>query len=258
MALKNYSYIGKGPVYAQNRAGGEGLMPIGNVSSLELSADENKIEQQDYTQPGGGLANSVTRISSVTLSMTMLDISPRNLALALRGGVTSEAGGSSVTGETHTAYLGALVAFDFTPDLSDYANTLTVTYDPGGAATTLVENTDYEVTRAGIRILEASATVVDGDTVEVAYDKAPAEIIEALTKTEQEFRLVFDGLNEAQSGKAVTLTVHRFKFSPAQGLGLISDEFAELQIEGDVLIDNSVTGTGISRYFKVAMESDAA
>lgn len=252
MALKNYSYIGKGPIYARERGSSAGFLPVGNVSQLEFAAEENKITQPDYTQPGGGLANSVTRIDSVTASLTVLDISPRNLALAMRGSTRVEVAGS-VTGEQHTAYVGALVPFDHQPDLSDYANTLVVTIDPTGTPTQAAEGTDYEVTRAGVVVLEGGA-ITDGSTIEVAYDKAAADIVEALTAAGAEFEMVFDGLNEAQSGKAVTVRVHRLKFSPAQGLGLIGDEFAELQMSADVLIDNSITGTGISRYFKVAME----
>ena len=252
MALRNYSYSGKGPIYIKERGVPGGFMPIGNCSALAFSAEENRIEQPDYTSEGGGLANSITRIAGVTAGITARYTPPGKLARALAGTITRVAGGTSVTGERHTAYKGALVPFDTQPDISDYANTLTVTMDPDGTPVEAVADVDYEVTRAGIVILE-DGSIADDTEIEVAYDKSPQAIVEALTRSSVEYTLVFDGLNEAQSGKAVTVTAHRVKFSPAQGLGLISDEFGELTMSADILADNAITGTGISRYFKVAM-----
>lgn len=47
--------------------------------------------------------------------MTMTNISPENIALAIRGSVSAITAGT-VTDETHTAYTGGLVQFKFIPD----------------------------------------------------------------------------------------------------------------------------------------------
>lgn len=78
--------------------------------------------------------------------------------------------------------------------------------------------------------------------------------IEALTTGAQTFKLVFEGVNEAATGKKVDVTVHRAKIGAAQGLGFIGDEFAALEITGEVLIDTSIVGTGLSQFFKVEMD----
>ena len=78
--------------------------------------------------------------------------------------------------------------------------------------------------------------------------------IEALTTGAQEFELVFAGLNEAATGKTVTVTVHKAKIGAAQGLGFIGDEFAALEITGEVLIDTSITTPGLSQFFKIEMD----
>ena len=78
--------------------------------------------------------------------------------------------------------------------------------------------------------------------------------IEALTAGAQEFELVFAGLNEAATGKTVTVTVHKAKIGAAQGLGFIGDEFAALEITGEVLIDTSITTAGLSQFFKIEMD----
>lgn len=254
MATQNYSYLGKGPIYAGEVGGA--LLPVGNCSSLQFSVSENKLTQPDYTNPGGGSAASVSRIEEVTGSLTLLDISPKNLSLAYRGTDKEVTGGTSVTDERHTAYPGGLVVLDDTPDISD-TSTITVNLDPDGTPVVLTENTDYEVTRAGIVFLEGSTNVTDasiGHDIGVDYDKADSVVMEALVNAGKEYRLVFDGLNEAQSGKAVTVQAHRVAFSPTQGTSFIGDEFAELPLEFTVLSDQSIAGADISKFFKVSME----
>ena len=78
--------------------------------------------------------------------------------------------------------------------------------------------------------------------------------IEALTTGAQTFKLVFEGVNEAATGKTVNVTVHRAKIGAAQGLGFIGDEFAALEITGEVLIDTSINTAGLSQFFKVEMD----
>ncbi len=78
--------------------------------------------------------------------------------------------------------------------------------------------------------------------------------IEALTTGAQTFEMVFAGVNEAATGKTVTVTVHRAKIGAAQGLGFIGDEFGALEITGEVLIDTSIVGAGLSQFFKIEMD----
>lgn len=251
MAQRNWSFKGRGEVYMEDIEAGGGLMSIGNASQLDIAAEVNQQTQQDFTQPSGGLANSISSLSNVTLSITHLDVSPGNLARALRGTIDQITGGTTVTDERHTANAGALIPFDNTPDITD-TSTITVTLQPDGTATSLSEGTDYEVTRAGIRILDGWSGS-DGDEIGVDYTQTEASVVQALVEAGKEFRLVFDGLNEAQSGKAVTVVVHRAKFSPTSGLSLIGDDFGELPVEGEILSDNSVAA-GDSPFFRVHME----
>ena len=78
--------------------------------------------------------------------------------------------------------------------------------------------------------------------------------IEALTSGAQTFEMVFEGVNEAATGKTVTVTVHRAKIGAAQGLGFIGDDFGALEITGEVLIDTSIVTAGLSQFFKVEMD----
>ncbi|WP_313308771.1 hypothetical protein [Stutzerimonas nitrititolerans] len=93
-------------------------------------------------------------------------------------------------------------------------------------------------------VLFGTATEADGKAT-----------IEALTTGAQTFEMVFAGINEAATGKTVTVTVHRAKIGAAQGLGFIGDEFAALEITGEVLIDTSITTAGLSQFFKIEMDT---
>lgn len=98
------------------------LAPIGNVSALSLAVSEDTKELLDYTSAGGGTQNKIIRIKSIDASLTLHDISPDNLAIALRG-TAGAVTAATVTDEPHTAYTDGLVQFDFIPDT---AQTITV------------------------------------------------------------------------------------------------------------------------------------
>jgi|SRR5690554_822125 len=77
--------------------------------------------------------------------------------------------------------------------------------------------------------------------------------IEALTTGAKEFKMEFAGVNEAATGRTVNITIHRLKIGAAQGLNFIGDEFAAMEITGEVLLDTSITTPGLSQFFKVEM-----
>ena len=245
MARQDRSYIGKGNIYLKRLNGSTGFMAVGNCSALEISFEEDKKEQKDYTRIGGGNVNVVSRIDSVTGSMTAMDISASTLAPALRAGVTNAATGTVTDEEiAATGTDGEFLPFAFAPDLSQ-----SVTVKDGADDTALTVDEDYTLTPNGLLVVGDGA--IDSEGVKVSYSKAPQEILEALVQAGEEFALFFDGMNEAQSGKPVNITLHRIKFSPLQSLPLISDEFAEVSMEFEVLCDGSITAAGISQFMKV-------
>lgn len=250
MTTKEWSYIGKGAVYIGPK-GSKTLRPVGNASNLEIKAEEEEKRQPDYTSPGGGAANIVQRISSVSAAMTMLEMSPKNLALALRGTAAEETGGASTTETITSAQPGTFSPLDKMPDT---AETITVTDTDG--ATDLVKGTDYMLERGGIFFFDEPSYSLTGKTLEVSYTPALSSIIQALVSTGEEYRLFFNGLNEAQSGRRVAVDIHRVKFSPAESLPFIGDEFGEISISGESLKDPAVQGAGMSPYLKVHLAEE--
>lgn len=77
--------------------------------------------------------------------------------------------------------------------------------------------------------------------------------VEALVSSALEYDVVFEGLNEARSGRAVTFHGYRWKPGPAAALDLIGNDFAKLDIVGKLLADTSIVTVGASRYFTIAV-----
>ena len=241
------SYIGKGNVYLKLRGSNTGFFHFGNCSALGVSFEEDKKQQKDYTKPGGGNTNSVSSISDVTGSLTALDMTADNLAPALRGAVTKIAGGTQVTDEElpATGTVGEFIPFGSIPDAGE-----TITLKNAVDDSAIAAGVDYELTENGIVVLDNTNITTSG--VKATYTKHAAEVLEALVQAGQEFTLYFDGLNEAQSGKPVNITIHRLKFSPISGLPFIGDEFAEAEMEFEILSDGAISGAGLSKFMKVA------
>lgn len=245
--LADQSYIGKGRVFLAPYGGGGGF-EVGNVSKLEFSVSEEKKELLDHTSAGGGKRNSLSRITGVNVAMTLHDLNADNLKAAVFGAKASVAAGT-VVDEAITGYLGGLSRTAFQIDT---AVAPVVTHTSG--TPTYVAGTDYEVTSAGIIALDGGA-ITDAQALKIDYTKDAGNVVEALTTTAQEYVLTFVGLNEAQSGKAVTIDIWRIKFGPLSNLSVIGDDFAALELAGEALSDSTKVGASISKYFKVTQAS---
>ena len=135
--------------------------------------------------------------------------------------------------------------FSNIPDL-----TAAITVTNVGATITYTEGTDYVINTAGVYITTGS-TIVEASTILIDYTKKAANVMQALVNSAQEYKMVFAGLNEAQSGKAVVLTVHRFKPGAAQNISMIGDDYASLDLPGEALSDSAITGAGLSKFYTV-------
>lgn len=237
-------YLGSGTVYARIAGAAAALLAIGNCSVLEPNVKEDKKTLKDYTKAGGGTYASVSRIDSVTVKLKMHDLNKTNVARAVFG-TEAAVTGAAVIDEVVTAYKGGLTPLA-------HINPTSVVVTNSGASTTYVAGTDYEVHGGGILILDAGA-ITDGQSLKVDYSFADYNKVEAMTTGAVILELHFEGLNEADSGKPVILDIYRAQLSPTKALSLLGDNFADLDLEAEVLKDPSKTGTGISQYFRVKM-----
>jgi hypothetical protein len=126
------SHIGEGKVFLGLVSGG-GIRPTGQHAKVELKIREKKETLENY-EGGGGVADEVSMIESVTLEMEFASFSPENLALAMRG-VVSDVAATTVASQDHTAYSGCLLPLGFAP------TGVTITVNPS----TWVASTTYTV-----------------------------------------------------------------------------------------------------------------
>jgi len=227
----NEQYIGSGIVYAGGR-------DVGNVSSLALSIETDTKTRPNYRGGGGNIA-TLERVSAVSLSTTFDSFNNDNLAMALRGTVESLTG-ADVTDESVTAVLDTLCR---TENMMDLDSTITVKV----GETTMTLDEDYSLSAAGIIPLSDGAIAAD-DAMLISYTSITGSVLEALVNSGLELAVVFDGVNE-NTGKRTVLDIYRWKPAPTSGLDVISDDFAEFTVEGEVLADTT-KGTGKSQFFK--------
>jgi hypothetical protein len=115
---KKYQYLLVGAVYIGDRAGGP-IKEMGEVPALSLEIETEDFPMRDTSQSGGGNLEKYERVSSISGTLTCHKLSPENLGIALRGGITDVATGL-VTGELFDGYAGGLAPFAnlYDPDVA--------------------------------------------------------------------------------------------------------------------------------------------
>lgn len=229
--ITNEQYIGSGIVYASGR-------DVGNVSALSLSIETDSKTRPNYRGGGGNIA-TIERVKAVKLAATFDSFNNENLAMALRGTV-SEITSEAVTDEAISASLNKLCRTAHMIDLSK-----PVTVKVGSDVQEL--DVDYKLSSAGIIPLSDGSITSAADML-VSYSSVSGSVLEALVNSGVELSVVFDGVNE-NTGKRNLLDFYRWKPAPTSGLDVISDDFAEFSVEGEVLADTT-KGTGKSQFFR--------
>jgi hypothetical protein len=244
MAFRKKPLLASGKWYAKVSGAAAAFEECGNFSKAELGIEEEVKKMQDYTQPGGGTYASVTRISNISLNMTWHDLNPTNLARVVFGTTSAQVGGT-ITDEAHVARKGGLCR-------TAHPMPTSVTVTNSAASVTYTAGTDYEVRPGGIFIL-SSFTGADGSDIKVDYTYGAYDVIEALKASSVTLEMMFEGINEADQGTAVLIDFWKVKIGGAKNLGLITDDFAALEVEGALEADTS-RGSGESAYYKVRMQ----
>lgn len=224
--------LGKGKVYFNRKIAGAltGYRHLGNVEKFELTTADDILEKYSSMSAAAPLYKQIMRKRLVTLSLTMNEFDPENVALVLMGTVISSsqvatpvvdevASTSSLVGRTYRfAKLGPHTA-------------ITAKKSP---ATALVAGTDYVIDDASlglIRIL-SNTTLTDGSTLLVSYTPtaytAPATAIKTVeggTLALIEGAVLF--VPDPTLGPRQMVEVWSVSSRPDGALGLISDDYAD-------------------------------
>lgn len=245
----DYSYIGTGNIYLREYGAAAPLVGVGNCSALSFSPQEDTKSLADFTTPGGGARNEISRLTGVEISYTFHDFSPENFARALRAAVTNVTAGTA-SAELVVAYKGG---FASTAKIPTAITTVTGT----GGTPTYTVGTDYELRDGGIYI-PSTSTITDpasgAANIKVTYTYAAQKVVQALVNSNKQYELVFVGLNEARSGKRTRVTAFKCSAGLLQNMALIGDDYGAGEVAGKVLSDTTKTGAGVSKYFTVEME----
>lgn len=244
----DYSALLSGSMLIREFGAAAPFLAVGNVSALTLSPQEDVKSLQDYTQPGGNKRNEVRRLTGVDFSFTFTDYSAENFARGLRADIDTIAGGTA-TAEQVVAYKGGYVP------LAKIATAIT-SVEPIGGGTPFVSPGDYELRDGHLYIPSGStiAAVTGGAAnIEVDYSYAAQKKVQALVNANMQYEVLFVGLNEARSGKAVRVHLYKVSGSVLQEMALIGDDFLQGQVNGSLLADGTKTGDGISQYFAVQL-----
>lgn len=243
MSTVDRSFIGAGSIHIQPYDQSAPLLPIGNISEFTFSFEEDRKELKNYLG-GGGNRNVISRVSGITASVVAHDFTASNISLALRGTV-NQGSTMAITDEPLVSHgvANELIPFKRLPDL----NQSIVVKD--SLDTILVAGDDYELSQSGIRVVDGGG--IDSQGIKVSYTPLATNMVQALVESGREFVLFMEGLNDAQEGLPFNIRVHRVKFSPVQNLGFISDDFANIPLQLDVLSDPTITGQGLSPFMQL-------
>lgn len=223
-------FKGVGVVHAQrNGVANAPMRDLGDVEQFKIANRNSSMTWKQHRRPGGGNLHRQDNLEGVDLSVQMQEWPADNLALVLQGKVI-ELEAETVTGEPIVLQPGSLCPTEF-PGAANIV--LTKTSD-----LSVIPNSAVEITAAGVRVPEGSAVITAATPATIAYTSTVAQRVEPYIEPGAEYKLVFDGVNEADNGRPVVVTIWRWKAPPAEELALIDAENpGKLLSKGEVLAD---------------------
>jgi hypothetical protein len=113
---------------------------------------------------------------------------------------------------------------------------------------TYAAGTDFSLSPAGIYVLDTS-TIIDANNLLLDYTYAAHSRVEAGVQTSQVLELLFEGLNDAESGSPVIIDVWRLSVPAAEQAALIGSTASEFKFSAEALKD-STKGVGLSAFWR--------
>jgi hypothetical protein len=223
---------------------------LGNVSTFQVTIEEETVTEKDYTSCGGGADCSVSMIDSVNLEIETNCWSRRNLDFAFYGDSQEIAPGLAFA---ETFFVGAdpeeaLVPLTFLPDETN--NPVLVQSIANGV--TYVQGVDYYVSANGL-VLTPATTIPANQDLDITYDYSASTAVDLLTGQSSEIELFFDGRNCANGDKPFQIRLYKVTLTPASEMDFIGDDFGSITLNGTVLSDCCVQQTynPFSQYGKI-------
>ena len=273
--MATYYYSGQGCVSVGNRnasGGADYLEILGNVPNLEISVEVTKFEHKESKSGNRVIDLTIVQEKKGTFTMTVEELSMKNLALAFWGETGAIVAGSTLYSNPITVSTAMMTSATDDPhkripmgkgilkvssvsvqDTGDASPT--TTYEFGATAgTTAVPGSSkngYYDEAMGILVIwdtaeqtarGATTNIADTDVIYIEYDNAAATRMDAFTASSQQKFLRFEGLNTVDNGdggnKEVVIDIYKADLDPLSGYGLINEELGSFEITGTILADN--------------------
>lgn len=221
---------------------------ISDAGTLEWSFTTDKKKINESFAGSRGLAATLKGAKTMTVKVSMKQINDDNAALSVNGNVVAIASGT-VSGES----IGDVKAGDMVA--LDYAKVSSVVLS-GTAPATPVVGTDYRINETtGVLTFLTDCTGVDG-----AYEYASHSLVTVFTSNSPDMYLLFDGENTVDGAELLARgEVYKVQFDPASTVGLIQDDFGNLELSGEALVDSTrVDNSEYGGYARLMLVSPGA
>lgn len=229
---RDESYQGVGRIFVRKYGTTGPRRFLSNVSKANIKTKLKVTKVPDFTRAGGGTRAQTERIDSITLSLTLHELSAENLALAV-GSDSVGVASATVSAEPVQLYRGSSVPLDFLPQ-----SITSVTVTSGSVV--LTAGTDYEMTPAGLYIPSDAPHVTGAGPVAatVTYVSKAHQQMQAGTVLATDLELMIEGLNDINN-RPLVIDVWKLHVPALDDLALIADKPTEMGYDAEMLRDTS-------------------
>lgn len=224
---------------------------VGNVPEATLELDVSEFDKEESFSGSRLLIGTLPGSVKANLNITLDYWSSPNLAQAFQASVAQIAA-STASAE---AFPAGLVAGDLVRLDHPFVSGLVIT-DSAGAPVT-VDPADYALeghSESRVRIIDPAAYT---QPFKAAYSYDAAENIVLFSQPSKYVYAQFDGIN-TETGEPVLIDLWKTRFSPVKSLGLINQEYGNLQLSGKVLYDTTRAGDAALGGFGRMQQKPAA
>lgn len=186
-----------------------------------------------------------TKDQSGTLNLTFANAEDFLFALGVLGTVTAAGGSDTVSGEElPTDILAGDVYFLGQPTLTRHRAITTLVLSGG-----LVLNTDYTLDAATGKV-KFLTDQSGSPAITASYGYTDPQSVSMFTSATDEYALMYEFINKANSNNPGSLELYRVRFDPISNLDMQSDELQIFDIKGSVLADltKSATDTEFGQF----------
>ncbi|VFR34613.1 Phage protein [plant metagenome] len=226
-----FSFQGR-VLLAERQANGKpaAMRFVGNASLLQLQLTAENTDKTESFSGSRGLYGRLNRSKAITVSLTLDEWLPANIALGLYSKPITLEGGT-VTAEPFPPGLvaGDLVRLDH-PFVSN------VVLSDGAEPAAPVPPAAYVLDSPNAGLVKIVDPTGLAQPFTAAYSHASADSLAMFTEKPPERWLMLDGINTVNQ-QPVVLELYRLQFDPLGTLDAINEEYGELALTGAGLID---------------------